>query len=133
MTTKRRLQMHDEDARGTRLYTQRVAVEGDALSLKDLIKSRVQSEVQRINIQRPICFFSLVKPEEAELTMKGYRMKQHRELNVDGQIQAALDAFRKKSYLVNANGRDCLSLDDVINLSDNTEIVFIKFMEICGG
>lgn len=133
MTNKRLFQIHDEDARGNRLCSQRITVESDSLSIKELIQRRVQTEVERINIQRPICFFSLVKPEEAELTLKGYRMKKHRELDYDLQYQAALDAFEKKSFLVNANGKDCLSLDDEVSVNDGAEIVFIKFMEIVGG
>lgn len=124
---------HDEDARGNRINTFRMPGGGQKISVRDLIKNRVESEVERFNTQRPVCFYTLVQPEAAEITSRGYRLKEHRTLDSAIQLKTALEGFDKKCFLINANGRDYQALDDEIDIGDNTEIVFVKFMEVVGG
>ena len=130
---KEMLVIHDEDARGNRIHTSRLVNEEDSLTVEALIRLRVESEVKRFNTQRPLCFFSLVQPEGVDITPRGYRLKEHRDIDSAAQSTIAVAAFEKKSYIINANGRDFQSLDEVIELKDDTEISFIKFMEIIGG
>lgn len=127
------LTIHDEDARGNQIHTFRLPNACEKITVRDLIKNRVEKEVERFNLQRPVCFFTLVQPEQAEITSRGYRLKEHRALDPEAQLQAALKGFEKKSFLVSANGRDYQSLDDEIEINDQTEIVFVKFMEVVGG
>ncbi|MDX1812911.1 MAG: hypothetical protein R3240_13225 [Gammaproteobacteria bacterium] len=130
---KTTLIIHDEDARGNRIHTVRVPNEQENPTIRDLIQLRISNEIERFNTQRPVCFFSLVQPEGAEITSRGYRLKEHRSLDAEAQTRAAIAGFEKKSFLVNANGRDYQSLDDKVELKDDTEIVFVKFVEVVGG
>ena len=130
---KEMLIIHDEDARGNRIHTARLINDEDSLTVEALIRLRVESEVKRFNTQRPLCFFSLVQPEGVDITPRGYRLKEHRDIDSAAQATIAVSAFEKKSYIINANGRDFQSLDEVIEFKDDTEISFIKFMEIIGG
>ena len=125
--------IHDEDARGNRIHTFRLPNDGDSLTVEALIRLRVDTEVKRFNTQRPICFFSLVQPEGVDITTRGYRLKEHRDIDVKAQKNIAVEAFDKKSFIVNTNGRDYQALDEKIDIADEMEISFIKFMEIVGG
>lgn len=127
------LTIYDEDARGNRIHTLRIPNSQSQVSVRDLIKNRIESEVNRFNMQRPVCFFALVQPEGAEITSRGYRLQNHRTLDWNKQFEVAVAGFEKKSFLINANGRDYQGLDDQIDINDNTEIIFIKFMEVVGG
>jgi len=130
---KEMMTIHDEDARGNRYHTFRLVNEEDKLTVEALIRFRVESEVNRFNSQRPICFFSLVQPQDVDITTRGYRLKKHRDIDSQAQCEIAVKAFEKKSFLVHANGRDYQSLEEVVDINDDTEISFIKFMEIVGG
>lgn len=125
--------IHDEDVRGNRYHTFRLVNNEDQLTVEALIRFRVENEVKRFNEQRPICFFSLVQPEDVDITARGYRLKKHRDIDSQAQCDIAVNAFEKKSFIVNANGRDYQALDEIVDINDDTEIAFIKFMEIIGG
>jgi len=130
---KEMMTIHDEDARGNRYHTFRLVNNEDKLTVEALIRFRVENEVNRFNSQRPICFFSLVQPEDVDITTRGYRLKKHRDIDSQAQCDIAVNAFEKKSFLVNANGRDYQTLEEIVDINDDTEISFIKFMEIVGG
>lgn len=130
---KNELVIHDEDARGNRMHSFRLSVASPSIVVKDLIAHRVESEVARFNVQRPVCFYSLVQPKGAEITSRGFRLKEHRMLDAKEQLTNALAGFNKKNYLINANGKDYQDLDDVIDILDDTEIIFVKFVEVTAG
>lgn len=127
------LLVHDEDARGNRTHTTRIPCVSQQIAVRDLITQRINKEVERFNAQRPVCFFALVQPEDAEITSRGYRLRTHRAIDATAQVEAALAGFEKKAFLINANGRDYVDLDDEIEINDETEIVFVKFVEVVGG
>ncbi len=131
--TKDFLLVHDEDAHGNRYHSFRLLADIANLSVRELIQSRINSEVERFNTQRPVCFFTLVQPENAETTARGYRLQVHRDIDPVAQLDAALAGFEKKSFLVHANGRDYQKLDEQIPLQAGDEITFVKFMEVIGG
>ena len=125
--------IHDEDVRGNRYHTLRVNNNSDALSVRDLIKLRIETEIGRFNLQRPVCFYSLVQPENSELTPRGFRLKEHREIDWQAQFEVAQQAFDKKHFIVNINGKDAQTLDDAIKLDQDNEVIMIRFMDIVGG
>jgi len=125
--------IHDEDVRGNRSHTIRVINESNTLTVRGIIELRIENEISRFNLQRPVCFFSFVQPNDSEITPRGYRLREHRKIDWQAQFQAAVEAFEKKSFIINANGKDVVSLDEVVNIDDNTEIVMIRFMEIVAG
>ena len=127
------IKINDEDVRGEVYHSFRLSVDADKLTVRDLIKLRIETEVKGFNIRRPLCFFALVQPEGAEITPKGYRLKTHHDIDWEVQYKIALEAFDKKSFLINLAGKDFQSLDDVIDTPDSIEINFVKFNEIIGG
>ena len=125
--------IHDEDVRGNRFHTLRINAENDEVSIRGLIKLRIETEIGRFNMQRPVCFFCLVQPENSEVTPRGFRLKEHREINWQTQFKVAQQAFEKKHFIVNVNGKDVQSLDDTIKLDQAIEVIMIKCMDIVGG
>ena len=125
--------IHDEDVRGNRIHTLRVANNDESLSVGDILKRRIENEITRFNLQRPVCFFSLVQPKNSEITPRGFRLREHRAIDWETQFQAAIEAFDKKGFIVNINGKDVQGLDDIIDTSDVVEVVMIRCMEIVAG
>ena len=67
------------------------------------------------------------------MTPRGFRLKEHREINWQTQFKVAQQAFEKKHFIVNVNGKDVQSLDDTIKLDQAIEVIMIKCMDIVGG
>jgi len=130
---KKMMKINDEDVRGDCYHSFRLPNDADNLTVRDLIKLRVETEVMGFNMRRPLCFYTLVQPQGAELTPKGYRLKTHRNIDWRVQYEAALAAFEENRFLISVAGSDRQSLEDVIDTSDFIEINFVKFNEIIAG
>ncbi|MDH5258387.1 MAG: hypothetical protein OEX07_10280 [Gammaproteobacteria bacterium] len=130
---KEMIKVNDEDVRGDCYHSFRLPNNAESLTVRELIELRIETEVKRFNMQRPLCFYALVQPEGAEITSRGYRLKTHRDIDWKAQCEIAIDAFSNKSFLVSIAGKDFQSLDDVIETPDYVEISFVKFNEIVGG
>lgn len=123
----------DESARGEKINSLRLTLASEKVTLEELIKRRVQQEVQKFNLQRPVCFKALVKPKGAEETSGGYRMKTHRDLDADEQVKHALEGFKSKNFFVTLNGKQIQNLSDEIVITDTSEVSFVCFMPVVGG
>jgi len=130
---KEMIKINDQDVRGNCYHSFRVPNTEEHLTVRNLIKMRIQNEIEKFNMLRPLCFYSLVQPEGAEITSKGYRLKEHRNIDWQQQFEKAIAAFDEKCFLINFDGRDFQSLDDVIETPDLVEINFVKFAEVIGG
>ncbi|HWC98875.1 MAG TPA: hypothetical protein VG456_19075 [Candidatus Sulfopaludibacter sp.] len=108
--------------------------DGPRITLRELIRQRVQREVAQFNRDRPEIFEGLVQPEESEQLLNGYRVKLHaqRLLDPDAQIHRAIEAFEKQRFLVIAAGRQVESLDEEIDLRHG-EVEFLKLAPLVGG
>ena len=125
--------VYDESSSGERLNTVRLRLPTMQVSLRDLIRARVQQEAQRFNLERPVVFRALVQPSEAQEIDRGFRLAQHRDVDWERQADAALDAFGNRSFFVLLNGRDVDDLDASVDLSPPNEISFVRMMPVIGG
>lgn len=123
----------DETARGERTHRVQIKLVSERLSLRELIQRRVQSEVERFNLQRPINFKALVQPRDAEETAQGFRLRQHRDLDWQEQAEEAIKAFENQSFFVMVDHKDIKDLDQEITITDNTDIAFVKLMPVIAG
>jgi hypothetical protein len=62
-------------------------------TLRDLIRGRLQQEVERYNQALPEIFQGLVQPEESEPILNGFRMKTKRPLDWDMQCRQREPVF----------------------------------------
>ena len=120
------------------LYGERTAAGGvrlDAgpLTLRDLIRSRIEQEVERYNQTLPETFQGLVQPEESEQILNGTRPKTKPPLNWEVQCRRAYSSFEKNGFLVLVDGRQVTELDVPIDLGEDSEIDFIKLVPLAGG
>lgn len=120
----------DENARGEVIRRQSLKLSAASLSVADIISERVRSEVKLFNLQRPVRFRALVTPRGAEETEQGFRLPQHRDLDADTHVKAALDGFEQKLFFVMVGGKEQKQLNDVIELTDGVDVSFIKLMPI---
>lgn len=106
-----------------------------ALTLRDLIRTRVREEVAKANsaIERGREFKTLVQPVEAEVTLNGYRLRQGRTIDWQRQADKAEEAFRRNGFFVLVDGRQVEELDEELALTAESEIRFVRLTPLVGG
>ncbi|MBL8293687.1 MAG: hypothetical protein JNN08_17710 [Bryobacterales bacterium] len=131
------LAVRDETAAGQSLYEVAIEFLTERITVKDLVRERVRQEVQYFNRKSGEEFQGLVQPTGAEVVLNGrttaFRMQEHRRLDVDEQVQRALEGFTNNSYFILINDNQAESLDQEVSISPQTRISFVKLTPLVGG
>ena len=104
-----------------------------ALTLRDLISTRVREEVARANAAPGGEFRALVEPVDAERTLNGFRLREPRHVDCEQQADVALEAFGRNGFFVLVGGRQVDDLDEELELGADTDIRFLKLTPLVGG
>jgi len=123
----------DEVIPGERSPAESVMVPQSATTARELIRSRVQQEVERHNQSLPEVFQGLVQPEESERILNGFRMKTRRPLDWQAQFKRACAGFERNGFLLLVDGNQVGELDEPIELSADSEVQFVKLVPLVGG
>ena len=123
------------DQTGAGRVTATTCLEGIAseTSLRDLIRTRVREEVAKFNAGPADVFRGLVMPDEAEQTPDGYRLRQPRRIDWEKQADLAVGAFARNGFFVLVDGRQVAELDAPLNLTADTDIRFVRLVQLVGG
>ena len=103
------------------------------ITVRELIRARVQHEVDDYNSRQPEIFRSLVQPTEAERTLNGYRLPKARHIDGEKQCELALRAFDNNGFVLLVDDRQVESLDQVIEIGPSTAVTFLKLVPLVGG
>jgi hypothetical protein len=123
----------DEVIPGQRFPAEAVTIEQARTTARELIRSRVQQEVERHNQSLPQVFRGLVQPEESEQILNGFRLKAPRPLAWESQFERACTSFERNGFLLLVDGRQVTELDDRIDLLADSEVQFVKLVPLVGG
>lgn len=104
-----------------------------AITLRDLIRTRVREEVARYNAEPTRDFRTLVRPSDAEVTLNGFRLRRPRRLDWERQADAAEEAFARNGFFVLVDGRQVEDLDEKLELTADSQIRFVKLTPLVGG
>jgi hypothetical protein len=118
---------------GRSLRTQELEFPAARLTLAELLRERVNREVEAFNRNRSDVYQGLVQPEESERLLNGYRLKEAKTLDAEKEYQRAVRAFGANGFVVLAGGKQLETLDDEIDLDAAAEIEFIKLVPLVGG
>jgi hypothetical protein len=105
------------------------------ITLRDLIRTRVREEVARYNAAsaRTDVFRGLVMPDGAEPVPGGFRMPKPRRVDWEQQAGQALESFRRNGFFVLVADRQVTELDEALELTADTDIRFIRLVQLVGG
>ncbi|MCO6007440.1 hypothetical protein NE236_20900 [Actinoallomurus purpureus] len=123
----------DETATGRRLDEMSLPGLPDRVTVRDLIRTRVREEVARHNARPSRHFRGLVRPDDAEAELNGYRLREPRAIDWERQADLAERAFQRNGFFLLVGDRQADDLDQVVELGVNTEIVFIRLVSLVGG
>ncbi|MFI0427943.1 hypothetical protein [Mariniflexile sp. HMF6888] len=130
MTT---LTIKDETASGDILNEIRVMVENERTTLKEIITTRILTEVKVYNKSKPEYFKGLIQPSEAEKTLNGFRVKKRTPIDGERQVYVALDAFLNNGFFVIVDDEQITDYDREILVNSETSISFLKLTPLVGG
>ena len=105
----------------------------ERLTLRELIRLRVEREVQRYNACRPERYHGLIEVEEAERILQGDRPAPDKALDALEQAERACKSFERHGFFVSVDGRSIGSLDEEILIGPETDIRFLKIVPLMGG
>ena len=126
-------QIWDETIPGKRSHAHAVTLNSERVTVRELLRTRVQQEVTRYNQSLPETFQGLVQPEESEQILNGFRMKTKRPLDWEAQFLRACSSFEKNGFLVLVDGDQATDLDAPLDFHENSEVDFIKLVPLVGG
>jgi hypothetical protein len=131
MTTT--LTIRDETLGGGSPREWALAVTTERMTVRELIRSRVYQEVQDYNVQRGQIYQGLVRPEEAEKALNGWKLKQPRPLDWKRQFERAVEGFEANQILILVNDRQAESLDEEFVVGPDTSVTFLRLTPLVGG
>ncbi len=110
-----------------------VSLPAERVSVRQLIEARVRQEVEAFNARQSDIFSGLVQPSGTEQTLNGFRMKQKRAIDGQEQCQKALQAFERNGFILLVDERQAASLDEMIEVTPQTQVTFLKLVPLVGG
>lgn len=105
----------------------------ERITARELLRERVRHEVEEYNARQPEYFRGLVQPVDAEKTLNGYRLRTKRQLDWEEQFDKALEAFDRYRFILLVDERQVETLDEVIAITPETSVTFLKLVPLVGG
>lgn len=130
MTT---LTIRDESPTGALINALELALDREVISVEELIRARVEHEVADHNARRGEVFRGLVQPSASERVLNGYRLKHRKMIDAEAQVYRALDAFQQNGFFVLVDDRQVEALEEEIQVRADTQVSFIKLVQLVGG
>ena len=103
------------------------------LTARDLIRERVRQEVEDFNNRQPELFNGLVQPTDTERTLNGFKFRQKRTLDWEEQFEKAIEGFHRNAFILLVDETQIEDLDQIITLSPETSVTFLKLVPLVGG
>jgi hypothetical protein len=119
------LGIHPPVTRELRLVRERI-------TLRELLKRRIDEEVAGLNAGGGDEIKPLVAPTEQESRLNG-ESPTRRMVDPERQLAAAVEAFERRRIVIIADGRQVLDLDQEIVVTPDTEVRFLKLVPLVGG
>lgn len=125
--------LYDETLFGERNDALSLDFLNETISVRELIRERVYEEVRQYNATTPEYFRGLVQPTNAEQTLNGVRVREHRRVDWEEQYKKAIEAFERNGFFILVNERQVESLEETITLTPTTQVSFVKLVPLVGG
>ena len=127
------LTIRDETASGQTLREWKLDVLVERITVREILRSRVQQEVDEFNRSEGLVFNGLVQPTDTEAALNGYRMQKRRSIDGKRQFEMAVEAFERGQVLVLVGDRQVETLEDAIEVRQGTVVSFLRLVPLVGG
>lgn len=124
--------VRDETTTGVVLQELALQLEAEQMTVRELIVSRLASEVRAYNAGQMLGgFHGLVQPTEAELALNGPR--EPHAVDEEAQAKVAVEAFERGRFLLLVDDRQVTELDELVVLRTGSSVSFLKLTPLVGG
>lgn len=123
----------DESLNGERTPVFTLESLSETMTVREIIRGRIYQEVQDFNQQAKDVFQGLVKPGEAEEAANGYRFRKHQQIDWETQFEKACEAFESNGFFMIIDNQQAESLDEKFTIAVETEVSFIRLVQLVGG
>jgi hypothetical protein len=123
----------DETFSGGKTNVKTINLTGNYLTAKDILKERLQQEVEIFNAQQDACFQGLVQPEGSTRSKNGFQMQIKRFIDWLEQYEKAIAAFDKNGFVMLVNDKQVVTLDEELEISEGMEVSFMRLTPLVGG
>ncbi len=127
------VRIRDETATGRQIDAWVLPQVPDSITARELVRLRVREEVARFNATSSDVFRGLVQPTDTEATVNGYRLRARRQLDWERQADLACAAFARNGFVMFVHGRQIEDLDEVVDLTADPEVAFVRLVPLVGG
>jgi len=105
----------------------------ERMTAREIIRARIWQEVMDYNRHCGEVFRGLVQPTDSERTLNGFRLKQPQPINWEDQFARACEAFERNGFFLLVGDRQADSLDEAFTVRVDTEVQFVKLVQLVGG
>jgi hypothetical protein len=133
--------LYDETTLGEKLRGLTLVLPTQRITARELIRQRIDREVNDYNQNQSEPFQGLVQPSDSERLLNGYKLRTARKIDRDKQFELAIAAFENNGFILLVNNIQVEDLDVELELDDDslaeplgTRIVsFLKLVPLVGG
>ncbi|MFK7935032.1 MAG: hypothetical protein AB8G22_16090 [Saprospiraceae bacterium] len=124
------LQIKDETAIGDVLNKIQLQFETEYITVEELIKARIATEIERYESNLANYRTSLVQPTHLE-----QRLNQNSapKIDLEKQWYIALQAFQENGFFILVDDEQVDELHQKVHVDESTEVSFIKLTPLVGG
>lgn len=113
----------------------------ETITIRDLITRRVEDEVAQVNAQKfaqkkslqERMFLAGITNRAPETLLNADKPKQHKMIDPVTAVQTALKAFEAGRYFLLINDQQIEEIDKFIELTSETEAIFLQLTPLVGG
>ena len=118
-----------DQAPGAPDFELEIELDSVEVTAAELIRGRVTAELARVGgtVPRPI-----VPVSEVEQALNGPR-RDGRHLDLREETDRALHAFSKGRFVLVVDGRQITAADELISLSPDSKVTFVRLVALRGG
>lgn len=125
--------VRDETMSGTAIGSWVLPDVPDEISARELLRLRVREEVARFNATTTRVFRGLVRPADSTQTADGFVVGEGRHLDWEVQADTACAAFERSGFVMLVGDAQVDDLDEMIDLSCDRTVSFIRLVPLVGG
>ena len=105
----------------------------ERVTATELIRRRVEAEVEAHNAKAGDIFQGLIQPTDSERILNGFKLKKRRKLDPENQVKVALEAFRKNTFILLFDDRQIEDPDEYVVITPDSAATFLKLVPLVGG
>jgi len=123
------LRIKDESAAGEILNKIQLQFESEYITVEQLIKARIEAEIERYKKDTVSYKNGLVLPTHLEKRLN----KSNKQIDAEKQLYIALKSFQENGFFILVDDEQVEELHQKVLVDESTDVSFIKLTPLVGG